>query len=119
MNQHITVLEIKDIKEEILLTEAVLSLAKHRQEMSSILNAGADQLIAVLSNTGLYTAAIKLALGLKKSITNILENLASACIRANDENANEPWAWLQENDLAGLFNFHIFLFWIQNFIKKL
>lgn len=101
-NQHIMVLEIKDIEQEIMLTEAVLCLAKHRQELTSILNADADQLIAVLTNTGLYTAAVKLAAHLSKSIVSILEHLTSACIRAADESTNDAWSWLQENDLADL-----------------
>lgn len=100
--QQIMVLEIKDIEQELLLTDAVLCLAKHRQELTSILNADADQLIAVLTNTGLYTSAIKLALRLNKSIVTVLESLTSACVRAADESLNDAWAWLQENDLADL-----------------
>lgn len=101
-SQQIMVLEIKDIEQELLLTDAVLCLAKHRQELTSILNADADQLIAVLTNTGLYTSAIKLALRLNKSIVSILESLTLACVRAADESVNDAWAWLQENDLADL-----------------
>lgn len=94
-------MEIKDIKKELILTEAILCLAKHRKELSSILNTDADELIAVLSNAGLYTASVKLAIGFNKPITSILESLASACVRATNENSNDVWAWLQENDLAG------------------
>lgn len=100
--RQVTVLELSDIRKELLLTEAIITLAKHRRELSSILHADADELIAVLSNAGLYTAAIKLAVEFKRNITSILQSLAFACIGANDEDSNETWSWLQENDLADL-----------------
>lgn len=98
----VTVLELSDIRKELLLTEAVITLTKHRRELSTILNANADELIAILSNSGLYTEAIKVAVEFEKPLTGILQGLAFACIRATDENSNEPWSWLQENDLANL-----------------
>lgn len=102
ITHQITVLEIKDIRQELLLTEAILSLAKHRHEMGSILNADPEQLIAIMTNNGLYTSAARLALQLGKSVASILDNLAVACIRASEENNSEAWSWLQENDLAGV-----------------
>lgn len=96
------VLELADIRKELLLTEAIITLAKHRRELSSILHAEAGELIAVLSNAGLYTAAIKLAVEFKRNISSVLQSLAFACIRAGDEDSNETWSWLQENDLADL-----------------
>lgn len=98
----VTVLELKDIRKELIITDAVITLTKHRRELSTIINATADELIAILSNSGLYTDAIKLAIEFDKPISNILQGLAFACIRATDENSSEPWAWLQENDLADL-----------------
>lgn len=79
-----------------------MCLSKHRQEIGSILNADTDQLIAVLANTGLYTAAVKLTSKLEKSLAPIFESLAAACVRASEENSNEVWSWLQENDIADL-----------------
>lgn len=100
--RQVMVLEISDIRKELLLTEAIITLAKHRRELNTILHADADELIAVLSNSGLYTAAVKLAVEYKRNISNVLQSLAFACIRANGEDANETWSWLQENDLADL-----------------
>ena len=102
VDQKVTVLEIGDIRKELLLAEAQIALSKHRKELNTILNAGPEELVAVLANTGLYTAAVKLAKEHKKSIANVLQILTFACIRATDENANETWSWLQENDLADL-----------------
>lgn len=97
------VLEIQDIRKELLLTEATLTLVNHHQDLHSILNADADQIIAVLSNSGLYTTAVKLAKRIGQCVSPILENLALACVRGRDENTEETWNWLKENDLAGIY----------------
>lgn len=95
------VLEIKDIRKELLLTEAILTLVNHRQDLHSILNADSDQIIAVLTNSGLFTAAVKLSKRIGQCVSSILESLAVACVRGTDENSEETWNWLKENDLAG------------------
>lgn len=100
--QNVTILEIKDLRRELLLTDAIISLTKHRKELSSIINADAKELIPVLANTGLYTVAVKLAREYGRCVGNILQSLSFACIRATDDNPNETWTWLQENDLADL-----------------
>lgn len=100
--QKVIVCELAEIRKELLLTDAIITLAKHRKELSTIVNATPDDVIAVLSNAGLYTDAIKLAKQFNKSITSILQGLAFACVRANDESSNDAWAWLQENDLADI-----------------
>lgn len=98
----VVVLDMRDIRKELLLTEAVITLAKHRKELNTIVNANADELIAVLSNAGLYTDAVKLANEFGRSIANILQSLAFACIRTTDESSSDAWTWLQENDIADL-----------------
>lgn len=102
IKQNVVVLQIKDIHQELLIADTIICLSKHRQEIGSILNADTDQLIAVLANTGLYTAAAKLTFKLEKGIAPVLESLAAACVRASEENSNEVWSWLQENDIADL-----------------
>ena len=102
IKQHnVVVLEIKDIRKELLLTEAILSLVEHSQELNSILNADEDQIIAVLANNKLYTSAAKLAKRLNKNIAPVLDSLAIACVRAGEENSTSAWTWIRENDLAG------------------
>lgn len=100
--QKVVVCELAEIRKELLLTDAIIILAKHRKELSTIMNATPDDVIAVLSNAGLYTDAVKLAVKFDKSIANILQGLAFACVRATGESSNESWAWLQENDLADI-----------------
>lgn len=105
------VLEIKDIRQELIMTEAILALVKHRQDLPSILNADATQIIGVMASSGLYTSAVKLSvrLELKSGVVSALENLTLACVRADDNNSDETWNWLKENDLAGVYFFGIFL----------
>ncbi|XP_055326409.1 nuclear pore complex protein Nup160 homolog isoform X2 [Sitodiplosis mosellana] len=100
--QKVIVSELAEIRRELLLTDAIITLAKHRKELSTIVNATPDDVISVLSNAGLYTDAIKLANSFEKPIANILHGLAFACVRATDESSNDSWAWLQENDLADI-----------------
>lgn len=107
IKQNVCVLQIKDIRQELLIADTILSLSKHREEIGSYLNADTDQLIAVLANTGLYTTAVKLTSRLEKSLVPVFESLAAACVRASEENTNEVWSWLQENDIAGNYCFFI------------
>lgn len=100
--QKVIVCELAEIRKEMLLTDAIIVLAKHRKELSTIVNATPDDLIAVLSNAGLYTDAVKIANEFNKPISNILQGLAFACVRTSDESSNDSWAWLQENDLADI-----------------
>lgn len=100
--QKVIVCELAEIRKEMLLTDAIITLAKHRKELSTIVNATPDDVIAVLSNAGLYTDAIKLALQFDKPLSNVLQGLTFACVRAGDESSNDAWAWLQENDLADI-----------------
>lgn len=101
-NQKVIVCELAEIRKELLLTDAIITLAKHRKELSTIVNATPDDVIAVLSNAGLYTDAVKLAVVFGKPIENILQGLAFACVRMSDESSNDSWSWLQENDLADI-----------------
>lgn len=100
-HQQVLVLEIGDVRKEMWLTEAILTLVRHRQDLHSILNVGAEQIVAVLASSGLYTAAAKLGRGLGQSVAGVLESLAAACVRADDDSSDETWNWLKENDLAG------------------
>lgn len=100
--QKVIVCELEEIRKEMVLTNAIIALAKHRKELSTIANATPDDAIAVLSNAGLYTDAVTVATEFNKPISNILQGLAFACVRATDEISNESWVWLQENDLANI-----------------
>lgn len=101
--QKVIVLELNEIRKEMLLCNAIITLAKYRKELSAIKNANADDMISILSNLRLYTDAVKLANAFEKPVTSILQALAFACVRSSEEeSSNESWIWLQENDLADL-----------------
>lgn len=100
--QKVVVCELAEIRKEMLLTDAIITLAKHRKELNTIVNATPDDAIAILSNAGLYTDAVKMANEFGKPIGNILQGLAFACVRTADESSNDSWNWLQENDLADI-----------------
>lgn len=107
--QRVRVLELADIRRELQLCEAQLTLLRHRRDLpGTSVHVAADQIVAVLAASGLYTAAVKLARSVKSAgrqrlIASVLEHLAGACVRADDdggERADETWTWLKENDLA-------------------
>lgn len=100
--QKVIVCELAEIRKEMILTDAVITLAKNRKELNTIVNATPDDAIAILSNAGLYTDAVKMANEFRKPVENILQGLAFACVRTADESSNESWSWLQENDLADI-----------------
>ncbi|XP_067639989.1 nuclear pore complex protein Nup160 homolog [Eurosta solidaginis] len=102
LREQVVVLEIKDIKRELLQTEALIRLADHRKDVQTFINAGPQELALILSGCGLYTAALKLANGCEISSLPIFDSLTGACVRITEEGPNEAWAWLQENDLADL-----------------
>lgn len=100
--QKVIVCELGEIRKEMLLTDAIVTLVKNRKELNTIVNATPDDAIAILSNAGLYTDAVKMANVYGKPIENILQGLAFACVRTTEESSNESWNWLQENDLADI-----------------
>lgn len=85
-----------------------------------------SELVAVLSQVGMYQAAIKLCKAHKLKYQPVLECLASACVRlTNMESANRDptvaWEWLSENDLRGecllltkVYHFDYFQLFIQS-----
>lgn len=100
--EKISILTPEDIKKELLQTEALLLISKQRSEIGSFINAGPQELAVILCTFGLYTSALKLAVGCKIPLNSIFDSLTGACIRSSTEGPNEPWEWLQENDLADL-----------------
>lgn len=99
-DKKIDVLEINDLKKELLLTEAVLLISKHKPGISSILHAGAPELIAVLCSLSLFTSAVKLSNGFDLCIGTILESVASSCVMAVYQ--EDPWTWVEKNNITDL-----------------
>lgn len=70
--QKVIVLELNAIRRELILTDAIITLSKHELSTSTIVNANADELIAILSSNALYTDAVKLATAFEKPVTGKL-----------------------------------------------
>lgn len=74
-----------------------------------------SELVAVLSQVGMYQAAIKLCRAHNLPYQPVFESLASACVRlttmeSTHRDPTNAWEWLSENDLRGtcflLYPFH-------------
>ncbi|XP_030561642.1 nuclear pore complex protein Nup160 homolog [Drosophila novamexicana] len=98
----VVVLELTDIRRELLHAEALRELAHHRKDVAAYEMAGAEELSYLLATCGLYTAALKLARGHAFSVLPIFESLAAACVSTTEDKTKDAWAWLQNNDLADL-----------------
>ncbi|XP_034098681.1 nuclear pore complex protein Nup160 homolog [Drosophila albomicans] len=100
--QDVIVLELADVRRELLHAEALKELSYHRKDMSAHEMAGAEELSYLLATCGLYTAALKLARGNEFSVLPIFESLAAECVSTTEDKSKDSWAWLQNNDLADL-----------------
>ncbi|KAH8306666.1 hypothetical protein KR044_006051 [Drosophila immigrans] len=100
--QDVIVLELADIRRELLHAEALIELSYHRKDMPAYEMAGAEELSYLLATCGLYTAALKLARGYEFSVLPIFESLAAECVNTTEDKSKDAWTWLQNNDLADL-----------------
>ncbi|EDW02941.1 nuclear pore complex protein Nup160 homolog [Drosophila grimshawi] len=101
-SQEVVVLELVDIRRELLHAEALRELSHHRKDISAYKLTDAKELSYLLATCGLYTAALKLARGNNFSMLPIFESLTAACVSITEEKSKDAWAWLQINDLADL-----------------
>ncbi|KAH8335889.1 hypothetical protein KR074_001899 [Drosophila pseudoananassae] len=100
--QEVVVLELEDIRRELVHAEALLELSHHRKGVASLERITPEELSRLLVSTGLYTSALKLHRGHTFSVLPIFEGLATACVTATEEKDVDAWGWLQNNDLADL-----------------
>ncbi|KAH8376726.1 hypothetical protein KR093_001073, partial [Drosophila rubida] len=100
--QDVVVLELADIRRELLHAEALKELSFHRKDMSAYEMASAKELSYLLATCGLFTAAVKLARGNDFSMLPIFESLAAECVSTSEDKSKDSWTWLQNNDLADL-----------------
>ncbi|XP_002003887.4 nuclear pore complex protein Nup160 homolog [Drosophila mojavensis] len=98
----VVVLELNDIRRELLHAEALKELAQHRKDVGAYEMADAEELSYLLATCGLYTAALKLARGHSFSVLPIFESLTAACVSISEDKTKDAWCWLQNNDLADL-----------------
>lgn len=115
----VEVLEIADIKRELVLTEATLTLHRFRNPRDRHIEGGggrsgampdkimrldAQEMVAVLSAAHLYTMALRLTQAYKMSAVPIIKSLTATCIEMTEEPTalHDSWNWLQENNIVDL-----------------
>lgn len=107
--RQVDVMEIEHIRTEFEVVQCRLRLLRHSPDKyrRTGCRLAPNELVAVLSQVGMYQAAIKLCRAHNLPYQPVLESLASACVRlTNMESSNRDpttaWEWLSENDLRGL-----------------
>lgn len=97
----IEVIDINEIRKEILVAESLLCIAKAK-DLKLIMQMGPKELIILLATHKFYTNALKLAKGFKLSLTPIFESLTLACIKSSNVEFNDNLEWLNQNNLSDL-----------------
>ncbi|XP_017032815.1 nuclear pore complex protein Nup160 homolog [Drosophila kikkawai] len=100
--EEVIVLELPDIRRELVHAEAILELSHFRKDAASYDRASPEELSYLLASCGLYTAALKLSRGHTFSVLPIFESLTTACVTATEDKSANAWSWLQNNDMADL-----------------
>lgn len=100
-SSQIVVVDIGDIKKELLLVEALLCVARVK-EMKTIPQMGPKELVILLSTQKYFTNALKLAKGYKLPLTPIFESLTLACLKSSNVELNDNLEWLSQNNLSDL-----------------
>lgn len=99
--QNIVVIDLVDIRKELIQVEAMLTVSKSEMNLKSILQMGPNELVVVLCNEKFYLNAFKLAKAFKLKLNSIFESLTAACIHSNNTDLAESWDWLNNNVITG------------------
>ncbi|EDW88051.1 nuclear pore complex protein Nup160 homolog [Drosophila yakuba] len=100
--QEVVVLELADIRRELVHAEALRELSYYRKDAAAYDRSTPEELSYLLTSCGLYTAALKLSRGHSFSVLPIFESLTTACVAATEDKSVDAWNWLQNNDMADL-----------------
>ncbi|XP_017110346.1 nuclear pore complex protein Nup160 homolog [Drosophila elegans] len=100
--QEVIVLELADIRRELVHAEAVHELSHYCKDVAAYERSSPEELSYLLARCGLYTAALKLSRGHSFSVLHIFESLTAACNAATEDKDVDAWNWLQNNDMADL-----------------
>ncbi|XP_017059294.1 nuclear pore complex protein Nup160 homolog [Drosophila ficusphila] len=100
--QEVVVLELADIRRELVHAEALKELSHYRKDVAAYERSTPEELSYLLASCGLYTAALKLSRGYSFSVLPIFESLTTACVTATEDKGVDAWNWLQNNDMADL-----------------
>lgn len=97
----IEVIDIGEIRKELLVAEALLCVAKAK-DLKLIMQMGPKELVVLLSTQKFFTNALKLAKGYGLSLAPVFENLTFACLKAGVIEFNDNLEWLNQNNLSDL-----------------
>lgn len=97
----IIVIDIEEIRKEMLVVEALLCVARAK-ELKLVLHMGPKELVILLATQKLYTNALKLAKGFKIPLTPIFESLTLACLKSSNIEFTDNLDWLNQNNLSDL-----------------
>lgn len=101
VQSQIVVVDIEEIRKELLIVEALLCVAKAK-DLKLVLHMGPKELVILLATQKFFTNALKLAKGYKLSLTPIFESLTTACLKSATVEFNDNLDWLNQNNLSDL-----------------
>ncbi|XP_062566399.1 nuclear pore complex protein Nup160-like isoform X5 [Saccostrea cucullata] len=106
------VLELKDIEKEFMLVDARLQLLKHdtTNSVGSGPTPGADEMVGLLVNAGMYDRALTICQMFDMKLTSVFDSLALRCVNlakscshstlADSTTLTRAWDWLKLNNLT-------------------
>lgn len=101
IQSQIVVIDIEEIRKELLVVEALLCVAKAK-ELKLVLHMGPKELVVLLASQKFFTNALKLAKGFKLSLGPIFESLTLACLKSSSVEFSDSLDWLNQNNLSDL-----------------
>lgn len=97
----IVVIDIEEIRKEMLVVEALLCVAKAK-DLKLILHMGPKELVILLATQKFFTNALKLAKGYKLTLAPIFDSLTLACLKSSSVEFTDNLEWLNQNNLSDL-----------------
>ncbi|XP_026220910.1 nuclear pore complex protein Nup160 isoform X2 [Anabas testudineus] len=108
VKRQVDILELGDLEKEYILSRSRLTLAQHHPPSASIAgSATAEEMVALLVQTGLFDSALSLCQTFRLNLIPIFEGLAFKCIKlqfGGEDAQNEAWSWLAANQLSSVVN---------------
>ncbi|XP_028287626.1 nuclear pore complex protein Nup160 isoform X2 [Parambassis ranga] len=104
VRRQVDILELEDLEKEYILSRSRLTLAQHHPPSAAISgSASAEELVALLIQSGLFDSALSLCQTFRLNLTPVFEGLTFKCIKlqfGGEEALNDAWSWLAANQLS-------------------
>ncbi|XP_065185572.1 nuclear pore complex protein Nup160-like [Sycon ciliatum] len=107
LHQPITVVDLKDLREEHVLVSARLKLLQRNADAGTSTNP--DELLTLLIAAGLFTVALDVSQMFQFPPTPVLEGLAARCVKLTSARSkqlatdvDDGWDWLSANEVSGI-----------------